>query len=244
VGVNLPGPPAVSRILPFQIDPQPDDVTCGPTCLQALYRFWGEDLELDDLREQIDTLAPVGEDGTLAVLLGLHALRRGYSVRLHSCNLRVFDPIWFRPGVDLRAKLAARRTSRRSEKQRFAIGAYLAFLEAGGELRMGDLDGNLIRGYLDNGRPLLCGLSATWLYQTSRENPRTNRDDDVHGDASGHFVVLCGYDADRNTVRVADPSQELVGEIGHLHDVPQERLLAAIHLGVMTYDGNLLSIRR
>jgi hypothetical protein len=90
----------------------------------------------------------------------------------------------------------------------------------------------------------VCGLSATWLYQTARENPRTNEDDDVHGVPSGHFVVLCGYDPVEDLVRVADPSAELVGEAGHLHDVPRQRLLAAIHLGVVTYDGNLLAIWR
>jgi len=228
--------------LPFRIDPQPDDVTCGPTCLHALYRFWGDAVSLEQVRREIATLEDVGEEGTLAVLLGLHALRRGYRARLYTCNLRVFDPTWFRPGVDLAAKLMARQAKRRAGKQRFAIGAYREFLAAGGVVKMGELDAPLIAAHLEAGRPLLCGLSATWLYQTARENPRTCEDDDVHGDPAGHFVVLCGYDPAEDLVRVADPSAELVGEVGHLHDVPRPRLLAAIHLGVMTYDGNLLAL--
>jgi len=230
--------------LPFEIDPQPDDVTCGPTCLQALYRYWGEPITLAQVREEIGTLSPLGEDGTLAVQLGLHALRRGYRALIYTCNLRVFDPTWFRPGVNLVAKLEQRLAKRRTGKQRFAMGAYLDFLAAGGRIRMGELDAPLIAAHLEAGRPLLCGLSATWLYQTARENPRTCEDDDVHGEPTGHFVVLCGYDPATDLVRVADPSAELVGEAGHLHDVPRQRLLAAIHLGVMTYDGNLLALSR
>lgn len=234
----------MAYILPFQIDPQPDDVTCGPTCLHALYRYWGDSISLEQVRTEIDTLADVGEEGTLAVMLGLHALRRGYRARLYTCNLRVFDPTWFRPGVNLAAKLAARRTGRRTPKQKFAISAYLEFLESGGQVRMGELDAPVIAAHLEAGQPLVCGLSATWLYQTARENPRTNEDDDVHGVPTGHFVVLCGYDPAGDLVQVADPSADLVGDIGHLHDVPLQRLLAAIHLGVVTYDGNLLALWR
>ena len=35
-------PPSTIDILP-----QPDDVTCGPTCLNAVYRFWGDDLPIE-----------------------------------------------------------------------------------------------------------------------------------------------------------------------------------------------------
>ena len=28
--------------LPLETLPQPDETTCGPTCLHAVYRYWGE----------------------------------------------------------------------------------------------------------------------------------------------------------------------------------------------------------
>ena len=28
--------------LPVRTLPQPDETTCGPTCLHAVYRYWGE----------------------------------------------------------------------------------------------------------------------------------------------------------------------------------------------------------
>src|SRR5436305_1632081 len=33
----------VAERLPVKILPQPDETTCGPTCLHAIYRYWGED---------------------------------------------------------------------------------------------------------------------------------------------------------------------------------------------------------
>ena len=37
---------------------------------------------------------------TLAVLLGCHALRRGYEATIYTFNLQVFDPTWFEEPTD------------------------------------------------------------------------------------------------------------------------------------------------
>ena len=79
--------------LDFSIHPQPTDSTCGPTCLHAVYRYWQDPISLDQ------TIADIGElsmGGTLAVQLACHALRRGYDATIHSYNLQLFDPSWFR----------------------------------------------------------------------------------------------------------------------------------------------------
>ena len=67
-------------------------MTCGPTCLQAVYRYFGDDLPLEQVVAETPSLA---EGGTLAVLLGCHALRRGYQATIYTFNLDVFDPSWF-----------------------------------------------------------------------------------------------------------------------------------------------------
>ena len=59
--------------LQFQIDRQPDDVTCGATCLHAVYRYFGDSFALDDLMAEVPTLE---QGGTLGVLLANHALLR------------------------------------------------------------------------------------------------------------------------------------------------------------------------
>ena len=35
--------------LPVDIEPQPDDTTCGPTCLHAVYRYLGLEAGLDEV---------------------------------------------------------------------------------------------------------------------------------------------------------------------------------------------------
>ncbi len=229
-------------IFDFSIQAQPNDVTCGPTCLQAVYGFWDDHLEMDAVISEVSQLST---RGTLAVLLGQHALRRGYRVTLYTYNLEVFDPSWFDAPERLSERLAQRYEARAGERLRFAIEAYQEYLALGGEVRFRPLDRALLAELLAEG-PVLTGLSATYLYGTPREvdNGETIEFDDIRGDAAGHFVVLKGYDPGADRVAVADPLQSnpLAGP-GHHYSVPSELLMGAIMLGVVTYDGNLLVIQ-
>ena len=65
--------------LRFQIAAQPDEVTCGPTCLHGIYRYFGDELSLAEVIEGVDMLTS-GGGGTLDVFLANHALERGYRV--------------------------------------------------------------------------------------------------------------------------------------------------------------------
>ncbi len=174
--------------LPLNIEPQPDDSTCGPTCLHAVYRYYGDDLELPQLIGEVPVLE---EGGTLAVQLGGHALKRGYRASIYTYNLTVFDPTWF---VDtpkgkstkeqkgqrsewLIQKLQAQIAAKNLPKLQAASAAYIEFLRLGGELRMQDLNAPLLRRYLRKGIPILTGLSATYLYRSCRELADTTDDD-------------------------------------------------------------------
>lgn len=216
---------------------QPDAITCGPTSLHALYRYYGDDVSLLDVVHDIEAL-PTG--GTLAVTLGRHALARGYEARIITYNLQVFDPTWFAEGVDLLAKLAAQRKHKRGSKLAYATEQYEAFLREGGSIVYRELAPALIRRYLTRGVPVLTGLSATYLYSCARE--LDDEYDDVRGEPSGHFVVLCGYDRNTKLVRVADPLGNNPGYDAHYYDVPMARVLSSILLGILTYDANLLVI--
>jgi len=243
----------VDHRLHLDLHAQPDDVTCGPTCLHAVYRYHGLELPLERVIQ--DTRA-LEEGGTLAVFLGIDALRRGFRARIHTFNLAVFDPTWFDDQHGraeprrLAERLRAQRKVKHSRKLRVATDAYLEFLALGGELACEDLTGDLIRRALRKNVPLLTGLSATWLYGCAREvddGPTKMRYDDVAGEPTGHFVVVCGLDAETREALVADPlSQDAVrtsGQRGRLYAVPMARLVCAILVGTLTYDGNLLAIR-
>jgi hypothetical protein len=225
--------------LALEILPQPDDTACGPTCLQAVYGFYGDSVPIEQV---IAEVTPLPNRGTLAVLLGLHALQRGYGATLYTYNLDVFDPSWFRTDVDLAEKLRAQAQLKDHPRLRWTTDAYLRFLELGGVLRYQELSPELIHGILKSGRPILTGLSATYLYGCARESEVGDRIeyDDLRGESAGHFVVLYGYHTLTREVLIADPLREnpLVGD--QHYSVGIHRLLGAIMLGVLTYDGNLL----
>ena len=236
------------EVLKFDIQAQPDDTTCGPTCLQAVYRYFEDEVPLPQVIAEVTALK---DGGTLAVLLGDHALRRGYQATIYTYNLEVFDPSWFildgrvtkSPDRDfLIERLTAQSKHKPWMKLQNASAAYAEFLRLGGTIRMQELNSQLIRRFLKKSIPILTGLSSTYLYFTRREVPENCKPDDIRGCPCGHFVVLCGYDKKARTVSVADPY--LPNPLGekHHYDVSLDRLIAAILLGVLTYDANLLVI--
>lgn len=226
----------------LSIEPQPNDSTCGPTALHAVYRHHGLDVSVAAVVESVGEL-PHG--GTLGVMLGCDALARGFAVTVYTCNLAVFDPTWFgSPAADLTERLQALAAVNDDPRRGLAIAHYLRFIEAGGVLRLSDLTRDLMRGYLANGVPLLTGLSSTWLYQTTREIQETGATDDLRGTSTGHFVVLTGYDPADDAVSVADPWAMNPLDSSHYYRVGAERLRSAILLGVMTYDANLVVVER
>jgi hypothetical protein len=231
-----------SSKLTIEILPQPNDMTCGPTCLHAVYRYYGDTISLGQV---IDEIKPLKGGGTLAVLLACHALERGYQATIFTYNLDVFDPSWFGDRkVDLAGRLRSQAKVKRSAKLRFATKAYLRFLELGGRIRFKELNPDLIRRYLNRGHPVLTGLSATYLFGCARERGKEKLYyDDVRGEPAGHFVVLYGYDPDSREALVADPFQDNPRFGTHYYSVGIQRLLGAVLLGALTYDANLLVIQ-
>lgn len=227
--------------LTLDILPQPDDTTCGPTCLHSVYRYYGDVVDLDDVLMET---AKLDEGGTLAVLLGCHALMRGYRAKIYTYNLHVFDPTWFGPEAGpLSERLEAQMRLKHDAKLTVASLAYIEFLKFGGQIVMEDLTSTLIRKYLSRGTPILAGLSATYLYSEAREFGPEGTPDDLRGQPTGHFVVLCGYDARTRRVLVADPLMANPFNQGHFYEVDLARAVSSILLGILTYDANLLILQ-
>lgn len=226
--------------LQFEILPQPNESTCGPTCLHAIYRYYGDDLPLEQVIEETRELKG---GGTLDVFLACHALRRGYKATIYTYNLQVFDPTWFDPGVpDLAERLLAQRQIKPDDKLHAATDGYLEFMALGGKLRFEDLTSALMRRYLRRGAPILTGLSATFLYRSAREYGPKCDYDDIRGMPTGHFVVLCGYLKETRQVQIADPLATNPMAPGQFYLTGISRAVGAILLGIVTYDANLLII--
>lgn len=198
-----------------------------------------------DLERVIGEVTPLDTGGTLGVFLALHALKRGYDATLYTYNLDLFDPTWFvRDPAELSGLLEAQAAHKGGVRMGVATRAYRELLERGGRIRFEELRPDLLRRHLTDGQPILTGLSATYLYGCAREVDRGEgrlEYDSVAGQPTGHFVVVHGYDATTDSALVADPLHE--NAFGsHNYRVGIVRLLGAIMLGVLTYDGNLLVI--
>lgn len=222
---------------------QPNDETCGPTSLHAVYQYYQKNISLEDV---ISAAQFLPEGGTLAVFLGLDALQRGFQARIYTYNLKMFDPTWSPlHAADLHSKLEQQLTHKSGEKFALATKAYCQFLSQGGDIRFDDLTPELLSRYFAHNIPILSGLSATYLYQNQREYSQLNSKqsiyDDLRGEPMGHFVILAGHDADGH-VRVFDPYPANPISQDHFYSVNTHRLVNAIMLGVLTYDANLLII--
>lgn len=227
--------------LPLEIQPQPDESTCGPTCLEAVYRYWGAG---DDLREVIRRTQRFEQGGTVAVFLACDALRRGFRATIYTYNLMLFDPTWFIRGADIAERLKQQLSMKPDPRLHFITQGYLDFLELGGRLRYLTLSSTLIVGPLRRHLPIITGLSSTYLYNAPREYGPNDRPDDIRGTPSGHFVVIAGYDRPGHKVLVADPYQPNPHRRGSslAYWVNMDRVLGSVLLGMVTHDANLLFI--
>ena len=221
--------------------PQPDETTCGPTCLHAVYRYWGE---TEPLSQIIERNYRMEHGGTYAVYLACDALRKGYRATIYTYNLLVFDPTWFdNKNVDIAERLQ-RQLEVKMERRRFqqVTPGYLEFLKLGGRLRFMDLSAKLLHRILRRRMPIITGLSSTYLYHAAREYGPTDVKDDIRGTPSGHFVVIAGYNAQRRRVLVVDPYQPHPYGSTHQYWISIDRAVGAVLLGIVTHDANLLIV--
>lgn len=226
----------------YPIMRQPDDITCGPTCLHSIYEYYSAGVSLDQVISEVPMLTG---GGTLGALLATHAAKRDYNVWIYSYNLKVFDPTWADlPPKELIAKLELQMEAKQRKKFLVASQAYVDLLKAGGQIRFQDLTANMISTYLLRGVPLLAGLSATYLYKSMRETGKFPVPNDINGEPQGHFVVLTSYDPVENAVTIADPYHPESMAYGMTYRINMEHLICAILLGVVTYDGNLIVITK
>jgi len=217
---------------------QPDDLTCGPTCLAKVYQYYGFTRSIDAIAAE----TPRNPDGgTLAVGLAVGALRHGFRPTIYPFGLRVFDPTWRRlPRGSLIEKLRERADTVAGGRLRRAVKAYVDYLTMGGKVQFRDPSARLLVNILRRRDPILTGLSATFLYRTARE--RADRYDDVAGHSAGHFVVVCGYRPRSDRFIVTDPFRNVPLSRTGRYAVSADRLLAAVLLGDQTFDAVLLTL--
>lgn len=227
-------------MLEVPIKPQPDETTCGPTCLHSIYKYYENSIALQSVIGQVHQL---DGGGTLGSLLAVDALKRGYNATIYTYDLQVFDPTWFeRDTEDMKRRMLEQIEFKQDDKLRLATEAYYQFLELGGKLKFEDLRSGILRRYLKKNQPIIAGLSSTYLYRSMREFGENQDYDDIRGEPTGHFVVLHGYNRETRMVSVADPLMENPMSEGQFYEVKIDRVINAILLGIVTYDANLIII--
>lgn len=227
-------------MLTVPIHLQPDETTCGPTCLHSIYQYYEKPYSLNSVINDVEQFE---EGGTIGVLLANDALTKGFNATIYSYNLQIFDPTWFSLSrLEMIEKLKAQLIHKDSEKLTIASEAYIRFLELGGRVKFEDLRSLIIRRYLKRNHPVIAGLSATYLYKSMREFGVDLEYDDLKGEPTGHFVVLHGYDSETREVYIADPVMSNPTGHGTFYKLSIDRVINAILLGIVTYDANLVII--
>ncbi|OGV27725.1 MAG: peptidase-C39 like family protein [Legionellales bacterium RIFCSPHIGHO2_12_FULL_37_14] len=236
-------------MLAVEINAQPDDETCGPTCLHAIYKHYNFNITHEQVIKEVERSL---SGGTLAALLGKHALRNNFSVSLYANNIRLLDPSWFWHADDAKTnqylieKLRAQRPYQEDPGIIQDSKAIESFLELGGKLKFRTINPSLLKKYFNKGVPIITGLSSTYLYRCPRERFTEEGKsiyDDLRGMPCGHFVILSGYDENNRLVLVADPHRKNPISHNNYYKVSVNRLINAIMLGVFTHDANLLIIQ-
>lgn len=236
-------------MIDLTISTQPDDESCGPTSLHALYQYYGLNLALEQVIEDIERC---DTGGTLMPMLGKDALQRNFNAVIYVNNVSLFDPTWFDTEYgltsleNLASKLIAQMKHKTEKSFLQASQAYLEFIELGGQICFRTLSVQLLKEFFLKKIPILTGLSATYLYRCARELYTEKGEsiyDDIRGMPCGHFVVLCGYDESKRHIVVADPHRANPISNDNYYKVGSIRLINAILLGVLTYDANLLVIQ-
>ena len=233
-------------MMDIKIDTQPNDESCGATCLHAVYRYYGYDMPLSNIIQSIDK-SPSG--GTFCISIGKHALQHGFMSTIYINSFVIFDPSWFTNGTAentlLIDKLTAQMRAKNDPYIHNATKAIIEYLVLGGKICAHPLSVKLLNHFFKLNLPVISGLSATHLYWTKREiftDEGKSVYDDIHGTPCGHFVILCGYDSKKRSFVVADPYSGNPMHKSSYYQVDVNRLMNAILLGVITFDGNLTVI--
>ncbi len=224
----------------IQIQSQPTETTCGPTCLSAIYKFLKIPIPL---KETIAEVRYLDTGGTMGEALGINALENKLNAIIYTHNLHVFDPTWFKLSrVGLINKLKKQAKAPKTLKIKKSSKLYIDFLRMGGKVKFEHLTPQFLHQLLVDKGPVIVGLSSTYLYMCERERNDDNEFDDIYGSPQGHFVILAGMKKNGSHVLIYDPLDDNPISNTNTYTVSTTLFINSILIGAITYDANIVVI--
>ncbi|MBN1900523.1 hypothetical protein JW926_04265 [Candidatus Sumerlaeota bacterium] len=216
---------------------QPDDISCGLSCLKMVLDYYDQEQDMQALSE---ICPPLYDIGLFDSQLGKTAIDLGFDVTIYTYNYRIFHPIWNRLHLsDLIGKLVIKQACAMTPHQALSARHYIEYLQKGGELLFYPLSKELILAHLDQEIPVIAALDMSFLYDCVAFY------DEFSEYRATHFVIIHGYDPKRNVFHVCDPwhSIPIPHENGR-YAVDADRVINAIFLGQDRNDSSLIVIRK
>lgn len=216
---------------------QTEDNTCGLCCLRMVLNYHGKDVPLEDLQT---IMPPRADIGLYDSHVGLLAMMMGFSSTIFTYNYQIFHPLWNHLSRDeIIQNLEVKKLESDAAPYALAIDSYINYLKAGGELLFYPLSKEMILAQFDLGLPLLAALDMGFLYDCAHFQ-------DLYSDSrSTHFVVLHGFDPERNTFHVTDPWYNIpIPHKNGQYTLSADRVINAIFLAQDKHDAALVVIQK
>ena len=138
----------------------PDSVECGLVCLKMIYAYYGIEISMDRLRQDL----ALTDVGTYAPQLGSHLLKNGFDVEIVTYNPRL---VWKQDknltSEQLKAKFEDRMQSA-DQNDKFVLEYFVNFMNNGGSVKVKIPSIEELDEETKAGRPVIVFLTNAVLY--------------------------------------------------------------------------------
>src|SRR3989344_1775078 len=142
---------------------EPHSIECGLACLAMVYSYFEIEKSLDDVKREVATFSV----GTYAPQLGLHLILDGFDVEIVTKNpLLVEKEDVTLSQEELLEKFTKKLKSLKGKERtnELALVYFVAFMEAGGRLKVGIPSLEDLKEETEQGRPVVVFLTNASLY--------------------------------------------------------------------------------
>ncbi len=202
---------------------------CGAAALRSILDFFGKNMGEKEIMEAAGGVQK-GEEhyGVLMIHMAAFAYRAGFFIHAYIYDMGLLKPEWERIGKEELAAnletLKAKFSSENKKTNEDIIDSILQLLKNNQDVKIKVPDKKDIIRFLEKGLPIMISVKAMLLEADSKIKP------DV-----GHYVVVSGYDSEKETFSVVDPFY------GNEYDVDEARLMLAWHINAIESSAYLLA---